>query len=87
MVPDPKTLMWSHYAFASQYVIDMVLERLLQSAPDDFEIFLANSYGLPELAQVRSCLFESYVHHVLSLGGEYELRDLESGEPLCTARC
>ena len=80
MMPDPQTLLWSHYAFASEYVAEQVLLRLLTSARNQLEVFLSSSYGLSELAHVRSRLFESFVHHVLPLGGKFELRDLQSGK-------
>ena len=80
MIPHPQWSSWSHYAFASEFVADRVFKRLLNSALDQLERFLSNSYGLSELAQVRRRLFESFVHHMLPLGGEYELRDLQSSE-------
>ena len=79
MIPDPQSLMWSHYDFASEHVADQVFWRLLNRGRSELEVFLSRTYGLPELAHVRSRLFERFVHHVLPLGGKYELRDLQSG--------
>ena len=83
MIADPNTFQLLHYTFASQYVADTVGERLLENARNDLENFLASSKGLSELAQVRGHLFQSYVRHVLPLGGHYEARDLQSGELSC----
>ncbi len=80
MIPDPQTLSWSHYAFASEYVAEQVLVHLLTRDRDQLEVFLSSSWGLSELAHVRGRLFEHFVHHVLPRGGEYELRDLHDGE-------
>ena len=73
-------LRFSHFAFASQYVADQVLVRLLNSARQELGVFLLNCRGPYRSAQVGSHLFERYVHHVLPLGGTFECRDLETGE-------
>ena len=75
-----KDLRWSHFTFASQYVADQLVDRLLEGARRELELFLSSSRGRPELAQIRACLFESFVHHVLPLGGVFEQRDLDTGE-------
>ncbi len=82
MIPDPEPLLEPHYyyAFASEYVAEQVLVHLLTRDRDQLEVFLSSSWDPPELAHVRGRLFEHFVHHVLPLGGEYELRDLHDGE-------
>lgn len=79
LIPDPKTLSRTHHDFASQYVADEVLANLLRCFPSELEDFLSSSWAYHELAHVRRRLFKSYVHRVLPLGGDYELRDLQSG--------
>ena len=79
MIPHPESLLMSHCAFASEYVVDQVFIRLLQSARDKLMDFLQNSANLSELSVICGQLFERYVHYRLPLGGNFEIRDLQTG--------
>ena len=80
LIPDADSLKFRHYAFASDYVADQVAERLWNGARQELEMFLQGSSSVSTLAALRERLFQSFAHHVLQLGGDFELRDLQTGE-------
>ena len=79
MIPDDD-LNRSHLAFASAYVEERVIHRLLSSARTALESFLVSSQYISELAVLRGRLFEAFVHRILPLGGTFDIRDLETGK-------
>ncbi|KAK9907683.1 hypothetical protein WJX75_008057 [Coccomyxa subellipsoidea] len=78
MIPDDD-LNRSHLAFASTYVEERVIHRLLSSARTALESFLVSSQYISELAVLWGRLFEAIVHRILPLGGTFDIRDLETG--------
>ena len=83
MIPN-LDISFSHNAFPSEYVANQIIERLLWQPRADFEGLLTLSRGIGDLATVRGRLFGAHAHRLLTLGGDFETRDLQSGTRLPT---
>lgn len=79
LIPDAD-LNRSHYVFASEYVEERVISKLIASRRVDLEIFLISSAGISDFVVIRGRLFEAFVHRILPLGGTFDIRDLTTGE-------
>jgi len=69
---------WSH-DFASPFVASEVSKHLYEDLRTQLETFLVSSQGIAPLAALRGYLLESYTHRKLSAGGNFKIRNLETG--------
>jgi hypothetical protein len=64
--------------FATVYIAKLWMEKQEVKCRDDLVMFVKSSEGLGTAGALRGHLHEGYAHHILSLGGEFQIRDLTS---------
>jgi hypothetical protein len=65
---------------ASKFVSDKMVQHLMSTERDRLLAFLRASTAEDEPSSVRGHLFESYAHRRLSEGGEFNVRNLATGD-------
>jgi hypothetical protein len=66
------------YQFASAFVVDEIYSRVYVKDRDHLIRFLSATQGIGETGQLRGTLFEKHAHTVISKGGSFKIRDLQT---------
>jgi len=64
------------YQFASKYIADKVIERLVKTHKQSIYYWLAATAGASALAGIRGLVFEQHAHERLAQGGTFKIREL-----------
>jgi hypothetical protein len=68
------------YQFASAFVVDEIYSRVYVKDRDHLIRFLSATQGIGETGQLRGTLFEKHAHTVISKGGSFKIRDLQTAQ-------
>jgi hypothetical protein len=66
------------YQFASAYVVDEIYKRVYTQDRIHLIRFLSASQGIGNTGQLRGILFEKHAHTIISKGGSFKIRDLQT---------
>eukprot|EP00158_Paraphelidium_tribonemae_P005210 Partr_v1_DN27225_c1_g1_i9_m38414 putative crinkler (CRN) family protein len=68
------------YQFASAYVVDEIYSRVYARDREHLVRFLSATEGIGDTDQLRGILFEKHAHTVLTMGGSFKMRDLQTNQ-------
>eukprot|EP00158_Paraphelidium_tribonemae_P005208 Partr_v1_DN27225_c1_g1_i6_m38409 putative crinkler (CRN) family protein len=68
------------YQFASAYVVDEIYSRVYARDREHLIRFLSATQGIGDTGQLRGILFEKHAHTVLTMGGSFKMRDLQTSQ-------
>jgi hypothetical protein len=68
------------YQFASAFVVDEIYSRVYNKDRNHLLRFLSATEGIGETGQLRGTLFEKHAHAIISKGGKFKIRDLQTAQ-------
>ena len=65
--------------FASDFVLELVYEKLVRDENDKFQAWLQHAGAAPEASEIRGRLFERVSIHIIARGGTFDTMDMVTG--------